>query len=105
MHIDSARERKTTSYFPTLSHGRERTTSLLVNVYPDGHPEEGKRMYAMIDVQSNRSLAKSNFFSLSSIKNGEMEYTIYSCAGNLTASGRQASGFTVESLDGNTLHA
>ena len=73
-----------------------------MNVYPDGHPEEGKNMYTMIDDQSNRSLAKPDFFSLFCIENDEMEYTISSCAGNVTASGRQATGFTAESLDGLT---
>ena len=73
-----------------------------MKVYPDGHPEVGKRMFAMINDQSNRSLVKSSFFSLFNIENDEMEYTISSCAGNLTVSGRCASGFTVESMDGHT---
>ena len=82
--------------------GKSCAKTLLVKVYPDGHPDEGKLMYAMIDDQSNRSLAKSEFFTLFNLPNEEMEYTISSCAGNLTVSGRRANGLIIESLDGLT---
>ena len=59
-------------------------------------------MYAMIDDQSNRSLARSDFFTFFNVPDDQTEYTISSCTGNLTVSGRHASGFTIESLDGCT---
>ena len=123
LHISSAAESKSQQSPPAASYGGESNPTvvaskctqicnqtfggkscaktLLVTVFPNGHPEEGKQMYAMVDDQSNRSLANSTFFSLFNIKDGEMEYSISSCSGNVTTSGRRASGFTIQSLDGN----
>jgi len=36
----------------------------LVSVFPNGCREESKRMYAILDEQSNRSLARSEFFEV-----------------------------------------
>lgn len=36
----------------------------LVNVYPAGSPDQGRRIYTIIDEQSNRSLARSEFFDM-----------------------------------------
>ena len=82
--------------------GKSCAKTVLVNVYPDGLPDKAKRMYAMIDDQSNRSLARSDFFTFFNVPDDQTEYTISSCTGNLTVSGRHASGFTIESLDGCT---
>ena len=38
------------------------TKTILVKVYKTDHPNVAKTVYAIIDDQSNRSLAKSEFF-------------------------------------------
>lgn len=73
----------------------------LVNVYPTGHREESKRMYAVLDEQSNRSLARSEFFDLFNVSGCSYPYTLKTCAGLKETAGRRASGYTVESADHN----
>ena len=86
LHLTTLNQGKYPGFAPSVVHGGEQTTeseapalsvaskctqichqifggkscakTLLVNVHPTGHPEEGKHMYAVIDDQSNRSLAK-----------------------------------------------
>ena len=71
----------------------------LVSVYPTGHREESKRMYAILDDQSNRSLARSEFFDVFKISGRSYEYTLKTCAGLKETAGRRAIGYTIESLD------
>ncbi len=59
-------------------------------------------MYAVLDEQSNRSLAKTEFFNLFEIEANFAPYTIKTCAGVNQTSGRRATNFMVESLDGCT---
>ncbi|KAF7642338.1 hypothetical protein LDENG_00259810 [Lucifuga dentata] len=74
----------------------------LVNVYPSDHPGMSKRVYAVIDDQSNRSLAKSQFFDLFGISGNASSYTLKICSGTVTTVRRKINKFTVESLDGKT---
>lgn len=53
----------------------------LIDVFPKGRHEESKRMYAILDDQSNRSLARSEFFRLFSITGDSQPYTLKTCAG------------------------
>ncbi|KAL4009046.1 hypothetical protein ACER0C_002898 [Sarotherodon galilaeus] len=53
----------------------------LVKVYPAGQKERAIKMYAVIDDQSNRSLAKSEFFSLFKINAKPTPYTLKTCSG------------------------
>ena len=71
----------------------------LVSVYPARHRGEAKKMYAMLDEQSNRSLARSKFFDLFNISGSSYPYTLKTCAGQIETTGRRACGFTVESAD------
>ena len=71
----------------------------LVNVFPKGRHEESKRMYAILDDQSNRSLARSGFFKLFNITGDAQPYTLKTCAGLKQMAGRRACGFMVESVD------
>ena len=68
-------------------------------MYRTDHPSDLQTMYAIIDDQSNRSLAKSEFFENFGITGQQIEYTLSSCAGQVTTSGRRANGFTIASLD------
>ena len=81
-------------------NGKSCAKTLLVKVYKTDHPNVAKTVYAIIGDQSNRPLAKSEFFEHFGIKGQQIEYTLSSCSGYVTAYGRRANGFTVESLDG-----
>lgn len=74
----------------------------LVHVYPNGHPKLQRKMYAILDDQSNVSLARSQFFDMFGIKGAAVSYTLKTCAGMVQTAGRRANGFTVESVDGET---
>lgn len=71
-----------------------------VTVYPTGKREEARKMYAVIDEQSNKSLAKSEFFRLFNITASSDPYTLKTCSGVTTAMGRRATNFMTESQDG-----
>ncbi len=61
-----------------------------------------KLWYAIIDDQSNRSLVTSEFFTHFDIDSESTEYSLSSCSGCVTSSGRRATGYIVESLNGDT---
>ncbi|XP_061190337.1 uncharacterized protein LOC133198227 [Saccostrea echinata] len=73
--------------------------TVLVKVYPRGCPEKAVLIYAIVDEQSNRSLARSAFFDLFAISGPEIPYSVSSCNGNTTEFGRRCSDFTIESFD------
>ncbi|MES9882784.1 MAG: hypothetical protein ABW185_18100 [Sedimenticola sp.] len=124
MHVDNYQGRSTANANPTQpppDHGGEPTETVsskctqicgskvggkscakmvLVNVYPDGHPEDAIKTYAILDEQSNRSLAKTELFDDLDIHGQEIEYTLASCAGTIVTSGRRAGNCIVESIDG-----
>ncbi len=56
-------------------------------------------MYAILDEQSNRSLARSEFFEIFKISGISYSYTLKTCSGCSETAGRRASGYTVESVD------
>ena len=72
----------------------------LVQVFPQGQREQSIRMYAILDDQSNRSLAKSEFFHLFGINGCLSPYLMKTCAGVTEMIGRKAVGFQIEALDG-----
>lgn len=74
----------------------------LIGVYPEDHPEIMVKMYAVLDEQSNRSLARPEFFDLFKVKGKEHPYTLQTCAGLTETSGRRATGFQAVSMDGKT---
>ena len=79
-----------------------RAKTILVRVYHEKDPVNFRELYAILDEQSNRSLAISEFFDTFDEYGSTVEYTLRSCAGYITTSGRQASGYIVEALDGST---
>ncbi|XP_036952751.1 uncharacterized protein LOC119018863 isoform X1 [Acanthopagrus latus] len=72
----------------------------LVKAYPAGKREKAIRMYAVLDEQSNKSLAKTEFFDIFEIKTTSSAYTMKTCSGKLETSGRRAVNFIIESMDG-----
>lgn len=84
---------------------KPRSCSKIVKVYPSNQCEKAKRIYAVLDEQSNRPLAKSQFFDLFNNVSGSSPYTLKTCSGVVSTMGRKVSGFSVESLDGITVVA
>ena len=83
--------------------GRSCAKIVLVNVYPEGQRYKSLKLYAIIDDQSNRSLAKSYLFDFFEEQNSsEVEYTLSSCSGHSKNTGRRASRYIIESEDGIT---
>lgn len=72
----------------------------LVRVFPKGQRERSVKMYVILDDQSNRSLAKSEFFQLFGISSNLSPYLLKTCAGTTEMTGRKAVGFQIEALDG-----
>lgn len=73
----------------------------LVRVYPAGQREKAVEAYAVLDEQSNKSLAKTELFDLLGIGENAAPYTLRTCSGIVETSGRRASNLIVESIDGN----
>ncbi len=71
----------------------------LVSVFPNGCKKEFKRMYAILDEQSNRFLAWLEFFEIFKISGSSNSYTLKTCSGCSETAGRRVSGYTVESVD------
>lgn len=72
----------------------------LVKVFPEDQPEKAVKTYVILDDQSNRSLARSEFFNLFGITECNVAYTLKTCAGTVETEDRLPRGFQVESLDG-----
>ena len=75
---------------------------VLTKVYPAGEPHRSRMLYAVIDDQSNRTLANSDFFNSFHEIGPETPYTLASCSGKVTTSGRTASGYIIEAFDGSS---
>lgn len=57
-----------------------------------------KSTYTIIDDQSSRTLARSDYFNMFNIRTASVTYTLLSCSGSVTFSGRCASNLTVEPM-------
>ncbi|XP_053402806.1 uncharacterized protein LOC123550418 [Mercenaria mercenaria] len=75
------------------------TKLVVVNVCRTDNPCKTVRCYAMIDDQSNPSLAKPELFDMLNITSQKFKYTINSCAGSRVTHGRHASDYDLEFLD------
>nr|XP_022331795.1 uncharacterized protein LOC111129629 [Crassostrea virginica] len=80
--------------------GRSCAKVVPVRVYPSEKKEHSIQMYAIVDEQSNRTLARSEFFDLFDVQNESQPYTLFSCSGRSTCSGRRAHDFVIEATDG-----
>lgn len=80
--------------------GKSCSKICLVNVYPQGHRDKMKRMYVILDDQSNVSLAKTEFFDAFHIEGPSLPYILTTCAGATNVTGRRAHGYVVEPLTG-----
>lgn len=74
-----------------------------VKVYHKSNPLKKKNIYAIIDEQSNRSLACSKLLDcfIDTCSFQDTTYSLHTCSGNMTTCGRKGVGFVIEGLNGN----
>ena len=96
---------KCTRLCGVISGGRSCSKVVLVQVYPAGCPEDAVSVYAILDDQSNHTLAQPELLDQLGVESPPMPYTLSSCAGVTETAGRMASGFTVAAMDGSVSHA
>ncbi|XP_033104025.1 uncharacterized protein LOC117106722 [Anneissia japonica] len=81
-------------------YGRSCSKICLARVYIDGNPANVITTYAVLDDQSNKSLAKSKLFDLLKVKSESMSYTLKTCSGVVNTAGRCITRLIIESVDG-----
>jgi hypothetical protein len=79
-----------------------RSKICLVSVYPDGHRKELKKMYAILDDQSNMTLARKKLIEMFNIQGTTAPYTLKTSAGVAKTAWKRAYGYVMESADGKT---
>ena len=79
--------------------GKSCAKILPVTVFQRDQYDNNKKVYIILDDQSNRSLASPLFFDTFGVHGTAEEYTLSSCSGRVKMSGRRTNGFVVESLD------
>ncbi len=84
--------------------GKSCSKICLAKVYVKDRPDRKVKVYAVIDDQSNCSLAKPQLLDALNIDGASFPYTLRTCAGTTQTKGRHASGLVIESLDGNKQH-
>ena len=84
----------------TASISKSCAKTFLVRVFPNDHPHMSVWCYAILDDQSNCTLAKSKFFDIFDEQGPEFPYRLACCAGISNTSGRTTGGYTVMSWDG-----
>ena len=82
---------KCTKICVTSPQPRSCSKICLVKVHPSKHREKAQHVYAVLDDQSNRSLAKTQFFDLFCIEGDPSPYTLRTCSGTVETAGRKAS--------------
>ena len=79
--------------------GRSYAKICLANIYVESKPHKKVKVYALIDVQSNYSLAKAKLFKKLNIEGTTTVYTQKMCSRVKETKGRLARGLVIESLD------
>ena len=69
-------------------------------MYRESNPNNILEVYAIIDDQSNRSLAKGELFDTLGAEGASAHYTLRTCAGSTSVSGRQLNDVIVQPMDG-----
>ena len=80
--------------------GKSCAKLVMVKVYQKSRPDQFLKTYAILDEQSNRSLARPELFSKLKINSEEFEYTLKTCSDTVVMCGRRAVDCATESLDG-----
>ncbi|KAK0136223.1 hypothetical protein N1851_027882 [Merluccius polli] len=72
----------------------------LVRVHPHDQRERSVKTYAILEDQSNRSQARSEFFQQFGIQGSLSPYLMRTCAGTTEKVGRKAVSFQIEAMKG-----
>lgn len=80
--------------------GRSCSKICLAKVFPEHSKHKAIKAYVILDDQSNRFLARPEFFELFGVEDKPLPYHLRTCSGIMETYGRKAEGFQIESLDG-----
>ncbi|CAG2256000.1 unnamed protein product [Mytilus edulis] len=83
--------------------GKSCAKIVLLDILHAQKPNSRMRIYAIIDEQSNSSLVHGDILDYFGIEAESRQYSLSSCSGKVMMNGRRASGFVVQSLDGQIL--
>ncbi|CAG2215035.1 unnamed protein product [Mytilus edulis] len=83
--------------------GKSCAKIVLLDILHAQKPNSRMRIYAIIDEQSNSSLVHGDILDYFGIEAESRQYSLSSCSGKVMMNGRRASGFVVQSLDGQNL--
>ncbi|PIK48185.1 hypothetical protein BSL78_14928 [Apostichopus japonicus] len=79
--------------------GRSCSKVCQVKVYTQRKEHEAIKVYAVLDEQSNRSLAKPQLFDALGITSTTTPYTLRTCSGIMETAGRRANNLMISSID------
>lgn len=85
---------------PLNFKGKSCAKTVLVDVYSKNCPQKRIKVYAVIDDQSNKTLASSELFDMMGINTIVTNYVLASCAGRKQTCGRKTDNLVIESIDG-----
>ncbi|XP_078809202.1 uncharacterized protein LOC144994598 [Oryzias latipes] len=83
--------------------GRSCSKICLAKIFHKSNKMKTVKAYVIFDDQSNRSLARPEFFDQFCVESEPFPYHLTTCSGTVKTYGKQAEGFQIESLDGKTL--
>ncbi|XP_048749330.2 uncharacterized protein LOC125661393 [Ostrea edulis] len=72
---------------------------LQLYVYNEDQPMQARKVYALIDDQSNYSLGKPELFDNFDDHSEHINFTLSTCSGKVSATGRKGNNYVVESAD------
>ena len=76
---------------------------VLVEVFPQGHPDQAHRVYVIVDDQSNASMISPELTDAMGVTGRKEKYLLSTCSGEKEVKyGRRVTGAYVKSLDGKT---
>ncbi|XP_061191733.1 uncharacterized protein LOC133199970 [Saccostrea echinata] len=81
-------------------NGRSCAKTVLVQIFPKGHPNKAVKVYAILDDQSNKTLGTSALFDALGVADDKFEYSLSSCAGKVLLSARRANDLCIQPCDG-----
>ncbi|XP_061176088.1 uncharacterized protein LOC133185041 [Saccostrea echinata] len=124
MHVDRLKKVNDNHVEPRVEHGGESRSSenvsskctvlcdkpsigrscgkiVLVNVYLQDQPSKVEKVYAILDDQSNRTLISLSLCDRLNVHGPSPQYSLSSCAGTTTMTGRRIDGLFVQSVSNN----
>ena len=72
---------------------------LQVYLYRESRPDEARKVYALIDDQSNHTLGTPHLFDSFNDSLGHINFTLSTCSGKVSVTGRKTEACVVEAID------